>query len=347
MHTSKLHGALHCIEEEFDSGKVLEKLGELQGALDASVQSPGGQNTKAFHQACEQLERLLQSSATNMATPSMRVIFAQLGAGPNIGQKLWERISGIIEANTMSPADVQKQMAKLSKQLNSFCESLKALHTKLHDFDIADEPLAVGQGFLGISILPELVGSNLDGLATEIHEFDDALKTFQKIVAQEVVSLEVSSLGSDGFQLFLKVSPELAGALALAIERIVRMYKNLVQLKKLQADLVKQNVPAERIESIAEHEGELVDKELNELAGAILEEYLPKSEKGRARDLKIALEEDLRFLAGRIDQGVVLEVQVAPAKSASAKEKESAELTNIYGRALAELQRGPGPIFGL
>ena len=347
MHTAKLHGALHCIVEEFDSSKVLEKLAQLQRALDTSVQSPAEQNTKAFHRACAQLEKLLQTSATNLATPSTRAIFERIGALPYTGQRLWQRVSGIIEANTMSPAEAQKQMAKLSKQLNSFCDSVKAMHTKLHDFDIDHEPLAAGQACVGISIPPELVGSNLDGLATEIHEFDDALKTFQKIVSQEVVSLKVNSLGSAGFQLFLQVSPELAGALALAIERIAQMYRNLMQLKKLQADLVKQNVPAERIESIAEHESELLDKDLSDLAQAILDEYLPGGAKGRAGDLKMALEEDLRFLAGRIDHGVLLEVQLTPAKSATAKQKKSAQLTNTRGQALAQLQRAPKPIFGL
>ena len=69
--------------------------------------------------------------------------------------------------------------------------------------------------------------------------------------------------------------------------------------------------------------------------------------KGRAGDLKLALEEDLRFLADRIDRGVLLEVEVAPAESANAKEKKSAQLTNARGRALAEVERAPEPIFGL
>ena len=347
MHTAKLHAALHCIGEEFDSGKVVEKLGQLQGALDTSVQSPGEKNTKAFHRACGQLEKLLQTSATNRATPSTRGIFERIGALPYTGQGLWAQVSGIIEANTMSPADAQKQMARLGKKLGGFYKSVKAMRKKLQDFDIEHEPLAAGQGCVGIGIPPELVGSSLEGLGTEIHEFDDAMKTFQKIIGQKVASLKISSLGSAGFQLFLQVSPELAAAVALAIERIAGVYRNLMQIKKLRADLVKQKVPTERIKTIAEHEGELVDKELSDLAQAILDEYLPVSGKQRAGDLKIALEEDLRFLADRIDRGVLLEVEVVPAESASAKQKESAQLTNARGRALAQLQRAPEPIFGL
>ncbi len=347
MHTARLHAALHCIVEEFDSGNVVDKLGELQVALDSTVQSPSEQNTKGFQQACGELEKLLQSSATNRATPSTRGILERLGALGYTGQGLWGQVSGIIEANTMSPADAQKQMARLGKKLGGFYKSVKAMHKKLHDFDMVHDPLAAGQACVGIGIPPELVGSNLEGLGTEIHEFDDALKTFQKIVGQKVASLKISSLGSAGFQLFLQVSAELAGVVALAIERIAGVYRNLMQIKKLRADLVKQKVPAERIETIAEHEAELVDKELGDLAQAILDEYLPGGAKGRAGDLKLALEEDLRFLADRIDRGVLLEVEVAPAESANAKEKKWARLTNARGRALAELQRAAEPIFGL
>lgn len=347
MHTARFHAALHRIGEEFDCGKVMEKLAELLGALDSSVQSASEKATKAFQQVCGELEKLLQTSATNRVTPSTRGIFERIGALPYIGQGLWAQVSAILEANTMSPTDAKKQMARMGEKVMGFYKSVQAMHKKLHDFDIEHEPLAAGQACVGISIPPELVGSNLEGLGTEIHEFDDALKTFEKIVGQEVKSLEVKSLGPTGFQLFLAVSTELAGALALAIERIAAVYTNLMQIKKLRADLVKQNVPAERIEAIAEHEGELVDKELGDLAQAILDEYLPGGAKGRAGDLKLALEQDLRFLADRIDRGVVIEVELAPAESANAKEKEWARLTNARGRALAQLQRAPEPIFGL
>lgn len=346
MHTGRLHAALHCIGEESDSGQVGERLAELRSALDSSVQSPSDQTATAFHQACADLEEVLAGSGTNRVTPSSRAILERIGALEYTGAGLWARMSGIIEANKMTPADAQKQIAKLGKKVAGFHKSVRAMHKKLHDFGIEQESLLEGEGCVGISIPPELVGSNLEGLGTEIHEFDDALKMFEKIVGQEAASLEVRSLGLSGFQLFLRASPELAGALAMAIDRIAGLYTNLLRIKKLRADLVAQKVPAERIETIAEHEGELVDKELGDLAQELLDEYLPKSAKARAKDLKMALEQDLRFLADRIDQGVVLEVEVAVGESAGKKEQEAARLTNARGRALADVERGSELIFG-
>ena len=347
MHVAKLHAALHAIAEEFDSGQTLQNLDQLESTLAGSVASPGEETTLAFRQAYEKIEQILQSAPTNSATPTRRMIFGNIGATQYIGQGLWTQLSSIITENSIALANAVQQISELNQKVQDFYDSVRTLHDKLHDFDIEPDSLPPRQARVAIAIPPELVGSSLDGLATEIHEFDDVLKTFQKVAGTESVSLKISSICPSGFQLFLDAAPVLAAVVATAIQQIADIHRNLLATKKLIQDLAKQNVPAERIQALKADEELLVDKGLDDLAKSLLADYCKSTGKARS-DLKVLLARDLRFLAHRIDQGLLVEAQMSPpAASAKAPRKKLIQTINEHGRALADLQRPAGPIFSI
>ena len=346
MHAAKLHAALGAITEEFESLDIRAKLDGLLEALEASVQSSTEQNTKQFQKAYAEMEKTLQACPSNDSTPSRRRIFQSIGAAGYIGSGLWEQISRIITENSIALANALKQLKRLKKSVAEFADSIKTLQAKLEDLNIQAEQLEPGQAQIGISIPPSLVGSSLEGLGTEIHEFDDAFKSFQRIIGQESASLEVKSISPADFQLFLRVSPALAGCVATAVARIAELYNSVMQIKKLQQDLVNQSVPEDRVKAITEHEGQMVEQGLADLAQAILDEHSASAGKSRAADLKLALQNDLRFFAERIDRGVQMEVEMVANGSKGAQAK-LAQTINQKGRALARLARASEPIFGL
>ena len=347
MHVAKLHAALHSIAEELDSGQVARNLAQLESTLDTSVRSPSDKSTGAFRRVYENFSQSLQTAGTNCATPTRRMIFDKIGATKYIGQGLSERLSTIISQNSIALANALKQISDLNKEFQSFCESVQALHDKFHDLNIEHESLPDRNARIGIVIPPELVGSTLDGLASELHEFDDLFRTFQKIVGVEPVSLQVDSIGPSGFQLFLDCKPTVALVVATAVGRIAGIYQNLLSIKKLREDLAKQNVSAERIQALADDEKLLVGKELDDLAKSLLAEHYKSPDKSR-NDMKVLLARDLRFLADRIDHGVLLEAEMAPpSASAKAPRKKLIQTINEQGRALAQLKRSSEPIFAL
>lgn len=346
MDASKLYAALEAICEEFDCLGIQPRLAELQSALKASVQSPTEQNTEQFQQIYADVQKILQSCPSNESAPSRRRIFQAIGASGYIGSGLWEQISRIISENSIALANALKQLSSLNKSLDDFLDSVKTLQTKLELLNVRPERIEPGQAQIGIAIPPGLVGANLEGLGTEIHEFDDAFKSLQRIIGQKAASLDIKSIGPVDFQLFLRVSLELACCVATVIERIAELYKNLLQIRKLREDLAKQSVPEDRIRAITEHEGQMVEEGLANLAQGILDEHLGSSGKSRAADLKIALQNDLRFFAERIDRGVSMEVEMA-AEPNNPAEADLARTINQRGRALAQLQRLPEPVFGL
>ena len=292
MHVAKLHAALHSIAEKFDSCQIAQNLGQLESALDISVRSPGDKNTEAFRRIYDNVTQLLQAAKTNCATPTRRMIFDKIGATSYIGRGLSDRISKIITENTIALANALKQISALNQECQSFCDSVQVLHDKFHHLNMEHESLPDKHARIGVVIPPELVGSNLDGLATELHEFDDLFKTFQKIVGTEPTSLAISSIGPAGFQLFLDCKPIVAAVVATAVQRIAVIYTNLLAIKTLREDLARQNLPEERIQALQDDEKHLVDKELDGLAKSLLTEYYKSPDKSRS-DMKVLLASEL------------------------------------------------------
>ena len=347
MHVAKLHAALHSIAEELDSCQVARNFTQMESTLDASVRSPSDKSTEAFRQVYENFSQILQDAQTNCATPTRRMIFDKIGATRYIGQGLSDQLATIISANSLALANALQQISALKQQFQVFCDSVQALHDKFHDLNLEHETLPDRNARIGVVIPPELVGSTLDGLATELHEFDDLFKTFQKITGVEPASLHIDSIGPSGFQLFLDCRPTVAVVVAAAVGRIADIYQNLMAIKKLREDLAKQNLPQERIQALQDDEKQLVDKELDDLAKSLLAEHYKSPDKSRS-DMKVLLGRDLRFLADRIDRGVLLEVEMAPpSPSSKAARKKLIQTINEHGRALAKLKRSPDPIFFL
>jgi len=363
MRVGKLHAAIDLIAEEFDEYEIEQKLTKLQSALNNSVSLPNEQNTQAFREKYAEIGETLKSCETNNATPTQRRIFDEIGATQYIGNGIWEKISKIIADNNITPANALQEIITLNKKVHSFHESVKRLNNEFGNLDLEYDDLESGEAEIGIAIPPEIVKSNLEGLQEEIHEFDRAFKTFRELSGESIESSKIRSISSSDFQLFLESTPVVAVVLAATIERIVAIYKNVLEIKKIKEDLAKQKVPKEATKGIEDYEKQVVDKELEELSKSLLDENYKGKDDGRKNELENALRISLRFLAGRIDHGVLVEVRVAEPKEpeqgedlkegkkpttkeikAYEKQKELVESINRSGRALAQLKRGTKPI---
>jgi len=363
MHVGRLHAAINLITTEFSNLEIEQNLTQLQTALNNSVSSPNEQHSQAFREKYAEVRKTLESCYTNNVTPTRRRIFDDIGASRYIGIGLLDNVTKIIAENNITPANALQEIITLNQKVHDFHESVAMLGDIFKKLEFEYDDLESGEAEIGIAIPPKIIKSNLEGLKQEIHEFDRALKVFKELEGESVESIKIKTISSSDFQLFLVCTPVVAAAIATAIDKIVAIYKNLLEIKKLREDLAKRKVPKKVTKGVEEYEDEVVDKELEELAKSFIEGKY-KGDDGRKNELKNALKMSLRFLAGRIDHGVLVEVRVAEpeepeeaedseqGKKATAKEikdyekqREIAENINRKGRVLGQLKIGNKPIF--
>ena len=125
-----------------------------------------------------------------------------------------------------------------------------------------------------------------------------------------------------------------AACLAVAIERVVALYKQLLEIRKLRLEIKKQGVPDDQTTGIENYANQLMETGIEKIAVEVVNEHHKKDDKGRKNELTNAVRISLRKVANRIDHGFNLEVRVEPIVKEKDEGKENPEIQ----RAIAAIQ---------
>jgi hypothetical protein len=143
------------------------------------------------------------------------------------------------------------------------------------------------------------------------------------------------------------------------LERVVRIYLSVLQIRKLRGELKNNQVPSEALKSVEEYEKKHTAQELEKLGDELFKEYRKKADKTRDKELRALLGNSLIYLAKRIDQGVNIEVTPPsdfekPNDDAPEKEKQAyqtkldaAQLMSDRSARIKELPARDKPILFL
>ena len=173
-------------------------------------------------------------------------------------------------------------------------------------------------------LLPQaFLDGRLDQLSKELQLLDRHVRSFAEVSGASAGSFKVRSCSHGSIEFFLSCEPVTAASLVIAIERIVELYKKMLEIRQLQKQMEQQALPKQLIEGVRKHESEQVNKALQDTQEEILNRY-GKKDKGRKNELRKTLADGVRYLADRIDRGVDFEV-TAPPQPAPEEEPAPAE----------------------
>ena len=140
-------------------------------------------------------------------------------------------------------------------------------------------------------------------------------------------SFPIKTISSTDLSIFLDVSAVVGACVATAVERIVALYKTLLEVRKLQGELVKQGVDKKNLEGIETHANGIMDDGIDKLVKDLLFEFKGKVDGGRKNELSVELKYSLKKIANRIDRGFNIEVRMEePLQPADAAEEATAEV---------------------
>ena len=132
-------------------------------------------------------------------------------------------------------------------------------------------------------------------------------------------------------------APIVAAGIATAVERILKAYKNFLEVKKLRRELAEKGVPDENIKGIDQHISESMGAALDEISKEEFESHCVVEDKGRRNELKIEFRLGLNKLANRIDRGYNFEVRASKEASDS---DESPDETNRHLERIRDASEG-------
>ena len=326
MNAERLHAVLLPVQKELASADFVPVLQQLVNGLQGQLSQPSNPaNQQITSQSLARLRSFLQSAPSNEFSPAWNQILKEIGAFDFLGSNLSERIGKVFEQNQITPSIALQEIQKINQsviQLKNFVEQVVSGFAGLH---IEADKLAPGACEVGVTIPRGAVNNELGSLGGELRIINLMLADFNELATGERHGFAVRTISSTDFMFHVQMAPVAAACLASAIERIVRVYKSLLEIRRLRFELENQGLSKEELKGVEEHANEKMEKEIEEINVEIINKYCKIEDVGRRNEITNSLKINLCRWANRIDKGYNVEIRSEPPNT---KKKE--DLTQEY-----------------
>ena len=326
MNVERLHAIASELRRDLDQTETLSTLQNLVSSLSNQVNQPQQpQYQQHTSQYLSQLLTSLKLAKVNTFSPTWQQVLDELGAADLTGESLAVSIEDIFARNQITPSVAQQELQSLLSQLQQLSSALDQLLGGFRTLKIGAEELGPGACELGVLVPRAFLDNRLDRFANELDELNQIFSVFAEISTGSRPGFEIKTISSTDLSVYLEVSAIVGACIATAIERIIALYKQLLEIRKLQGELAKQGLEKRNLKGIEDHANSVMETGIDKLVKELVNEYLPKGDTGRKNELSIELKYSLKKLANRIDRGFNIEVRMEEPEVAAENPDERSE----------------------
>lgn len=324
MNTTKLHLIAKDLLSELKRVGTVSLIQQAIQSLQQNIsqpQQPTHQQQLTSH--LNNLYKKLENSPVDNYSPAWRDAMEELRLSDEFGSKLEKIIKDIFERNQITPQSALEELQKIHQEITDTENNLTGLVTGLEYFGVGEDKLSIDECEVGIIVPRAYVKNNLKNFGAELIELEKTLIVFSELVTGQREPLKIRQISSSELSVFLEYAPEIGACVAVAVERIAALYKNILEIKKLKKELIKQEVPEEQLAGIDFHAESIVSPKLEELANELLEKYGSHINENRTNEILTEIRHSLNKLANRIDRGFNIELRVAPLEEETDDEEQT------------------------
>jgi hypothetical protein len=220
-------------------------------------------------------------------------------------------ISDIFSRNQITPSIALTELKPVQQRVTAVNQALSQLLPALHELKIGKEVLEPGQSELGILIPRRFVHNKLDEFGKELTELNKMFGVFSELVTGSREAFPVRGISSTDLSVFLGLLPQVAVCIFIGLDKILDVYKKILEIKAKRIELGNLGLPDELLEKMDAHAREMVNTAIEDAADKILEAAPARTEAGRKNELRSEVKVSLNKIANRIDSGVNIEIRVS------------------------------------
>lgn len=312
MNAERLHAIASVLRDELSSRGTTKQFQAMVNALRSVVQQSNQSSQQSLAASRKALFEALTNTPSDSFSPSWRQIMLEIGAENLFGSDLMNTIEAIIDRNQITPAVALEELEEVLGSLGDFEDALQSACAALSHFKIGDEKLAPGDSEIGVLVPRQEVKNKLLDFAEELRQVGFILNTFSEVATGQVADLEIRTISSSDLLIHLQAALPYAACMAVAVERVVSLYKQLLEIRKLHQEIRKQGVPDEHTGGIEQYANQLMEDGIEKASVEIVNEFYKGKDKGRKNELTTRVRFAMNKIANRIDHGFSLEVRVEP-----------------------------------
>ena len=340
MNAERLHAVVIALQKELRDHQTVKKMESLVNSLRAVVAASNSSTQQALASSRTDLYEALRSASSDKFSPMWKELVRQLGGDGLFGQELKTKIEEHFETNQITPAVALSELEKELKALEAFSQALDDTAGAFGKFRIGSERLGPGQSEIGVLVPRQEVDNKLLEFAGELKELGFIMNTFAEVATGRPDDLHIKGISSTELMIFLEASPTYAACLAVAVERVVALYKQLLEIRKLHQQLNQQGVPEEKTTGITQHANSVMEEGITKASVEIVQKFYVGKDKARKNELTTRIVIAMNKIANRIDHGFNFEVRVEPptAGQLEAKDESLQKSVEMIQAASANMQ---------
>jgi hypothetical protein len=325
MNAERLHVIARTLKQELAQKRITENLQTLVNSLQSIVQSTNQSTQQNLVSSRDAFLTSVTDTPSDSFTPAWRQVLVELGGEELFGKKLKQQVQQILSDNQITPAVSHQKLSEILSKLQTFKSALDQLVAGFTSFHIGSEELAPGEAEITLLIPRVEVDDKLDDFTNELEEMEFILNTFSEVATGHKDDLKIRSVSSSGLMIFLAASPAFAAIIAKVVDLIVGQYKKILEIKKLQLEIERLQLPDEISAKTKEHANSLMETEIDKFTVEIIKQY-PLRNAERKNELTTAVKISLNRVANRIDRGFNFEVRIEPPKALAKDAPENKEV---------------------
>lgn len=310
VNAERLHAIIEALKAEVSETSYPELLDQLVEGLRNSVETPnkpGPQEQVSTTRG--KLNTVLADAPSNEFSPAWRQSLEEMGIADLLGDALAEEIERILSTNEITPAAAADEITEIQERVKRLVTSLNQGSSALVFFQIGREELSPGEFEVGFLIPREEVDEGLEELGTEFVRLRRIIGPFSELAGEGRGEVKVRSISSSAFQVFLDSAPATAVLITLALERLLKVYQQILDIRLKHRELSEGGeVPEEALKPLVDHANGRMSDAISEIVEEVVEKASLRDE-ARLNELKTDLKHQLDALADRIDRGFDVEVR--------------------------------------
>ena len=267
MNAERLHAIALAIRTDLNETKALDTLRALRDALQNQVSAPQEPtHQQAVSTNMQSLLGALDAAPSNAFPTTWLDTLDELGFGGLLGASLGDRVRAVFERNQITPSVAAEELDEYVTELAAHKDALDQLIEGMSHFEVGHEDLNAGEAELSILIPRPAVGERLRSLGLEFIDLEKLVGPFAEIATGSRPEVRVRSIASSDYGVFLDIAPQAAAFMAVAVERVVALYKQLLEIRILRQKMSDQGISEEGLSGIDAHANELMSSGIETIA---------------------------------------------------------------------------------
>ena len=341
MHLGRFHAVVDHLERHFSEEDLTNKLNAAAAALDQYNQNRSESHIAEFRTNLSAFFTSSENVAHELLQPYARQVIDELDLKTLFPPAPRQEINKIVSANSFDSAALAEALREQIKKYQTKIDYLSQLDRSLRGLSAEYTFVEDDRAEVGLLLPREIVGETLPELTKEFDKISFLARAINELTGEQNYDPRVATISSSWWQIFLEVPIDQVTLWAIAIERIVSLFKSNLEIKNLQKQLSEKSMPENILKLISEEVEKKVSSELRQIATDITGQFSKIEDQGRKNEVETQLRQGLHFLANRLNQGAQVEINVGvpdEPKDPKIKEGEQPDQGVIEANAAARFR---------